>query len=257
MKANAKKKISKKANDEFVVMPVRDEVAAAAQAIFDRMINARHHDEILHRAYVAFPSSNYADTFARVILLDALYATRLMARSRMAAHIAERGDLRNWKGKKCLVDVIAKLPPPKTKAAPDAEREAVRKKDRTHKSFASKYAHIFVDEERYHILDDASVRMIAWHTGSTLKAAKTWTYEQFNSRAEAVREASNLAPGRSLDRYLWVAGMYYRHRAGGHVNAELVGAFNDRKSRQDLLLIEPVIPPARTRKAKRKGVDRS
>lgn len=236
--------------DHTIKVKVIDhDVVRAAQAIFARMPNAQQHDAILGKAKSAFAASDFADTLARVTLLDALYATKLMARSRMAEHIASLGDLNRWASDNCLVETIARLPPKHRWShegvVVESDVAGEREKQRCFKSFASKYAHIFVDDARFHILDDAAVRMIATHTSSTLTAARAWSYAEFNRRAEAVRIGSNLAADRSLDRYLWVTGMRYRHRAGGTANNELVSAFLDPSSRHDIALIDSVLPAMR------------
>ena len=220
--------------------PVCPDAAAAAARIFSRLRLGSQHDSILRRAAEAFPNSDYADTLARVVLLNELYGTNVYAVTRMAHHIAALGDLANWTGEACVVETIAELPPrPGDKA-------------RHFRSFAAKYAHFFVDQARYHILDDAAVTVLARHAHVTAAAAKRWSYRTFNEHAEQLRTQSGLGADRSLDRYLWIGGMRLRAlqpRTSDLINRELQGVFEAAASREDIDLIMSKLPsPVRGRR---------
>lgn len=212
-----------------------DGVAAnAASRIFERLPRAPRHDQILKQARIVFPNPTYEHVLARVVLVNQLYGTNLYAVHEMAAHISDLTS-QPYRADTDLVERIARPPA----------------LDRRYCSFASKYAHFFLDPEQFHILDDAALTVLARHARVSMKAAGEWSYGDFNRTAENLRIKSGLRPDRSLDRYLWIAGMHLRRqspRRAKMFNRELGTAFDDITNGPDLRLVTQAVPPPPARR---------
>lgn len=214
-----------------------DEVASyAAGASLVIAHNATFDRRFLERFSDIFSAKPWACSMTEVPWIEEGYESLKLSHlaNRMANHIVKRGDLKNWTSDACVVDTIAALEP----------LQGV--KSRHFRSFASKYAHIFIDPARYHILDDAAVRVLARHAGVTTAVAKGWNYREFNKLAEELRSVSGLGSNRSLDRYLWIAGMLLRDRKTRKsklTNQELQGVFLGAESQSDIEIIREKLPP--------------
>jgi len=141
----------------------------------------------------------------KVVAVNGLYGTNVLALSRMAAHIKE---------------VIADTNVPV--AGPElVERIAVLRNQnggstKRHHSFASKFAHFFIDPERFPIMDSYAVSMLKVHLGAEHCHQNAGTpYIAFLENLKTLRRLAGLeVTNRELDRYLWIAGAYrvYRKR---------------------------------------------
>lgn len=213
-------------------IPVDAAAVAAAVRIFERIPYAPEHDDILRRAGAAFSANSYPDVLARVILLNQLYGTRLLAVGPMAAHICSlRFSNIPEKG---WVDAIADLP----SADGSIQRRMV--------SFASKYAHFFIDPMCFHISDDAAREVLARHWRVAARAAHGWDFAAYNENVETLRVVSSLPADRTLDRYLWIAGMHLRSRRpknGEKINRNLAAAFAAPECAEDLRVLIGAVPP--------------
>jgi hypothetical protein len=79
-----------------------------------------------------------------------------------------------------------------------------------HLSFASKFAHFFIDMERFPIYDSYAVKMVAYHLGRHGQDRKTeYPYKAFIEDLHRLRNNARLScTARELDHYLWLAGLY-------------------------------------------------
>jgi hypothetical protein len=75
------------------------------------------------------------------------------------------------------------------------------------RSFAAKFAHFFIDSEKFPIYDSYAVRMVTYHLEGRAQGATP--YETFVSGFTQLRESLGFpVTARELDRYLWLAGQY-------------------------------------------------
>lgn len=129
-------------------------------------------------------------------------ATQIFALVAMASHIEDvLGNVQLEKAGPELVDKIADF---KHK---NKERECV--------SFASKFAHFFIDPDRFPMKDSYSTKMVEFHLGTqdcvqTEKQVLDESYAAFVRNIERLKEREGLdsVSYRRLDRYLWFAGKY-------------------------------------------------
>ncbi|WP_211233859.1 hypothetical protein [Thermacetogenium phaeum] len=75
----------------------------------------------------------------------------------------------------------------------------------TFRSFASKFAHFFIDPNQFPIYDSYAVKMLTYHLNG--KGREGLSYEQFAAGFSALKDALDFpVTTRELDRYLWLAG---------------------------------------------------
>jgi hypothetical protein len=157
----------------------------------------------------------------KVVAVNGLYGTNVYAITRMAKHVASvfsRADLGTAGAE--LVERLADLPP--------AERQ---KQKRHHYSFASKFAHFFVSEDRFPIMDSYALKMLKVHLGRGYSKNPAHPYAAFVGNFHEVQRLSGFAgSNRELDRYLWLAGEYaaWKKNPSARINSELADLFAQR-----------------------------
>lgn len=102
---------------------------------------------------------------------------------------------------------------------------------RRHHSFASKFAHYFIDPDRFPIYDQYTTRMVAYHLGPRNRVVDDeHRYREHVANFRRLRGLSGFkGRKRELDRYLWVSGQYrqWRDKPRTRINAELRDLFED------------------------------
>lgn len=125
--------------------------------------------------------------------INQLYGTNVYALVNLATHVSEVMETPD------RVDLVETL-----------ARVVVQDKERRHLSFASKFAHFFVDKDAYPIFDSYAVHGLRVHlSGTNLSTDTTPRYADFVAALNALTRLSGLScSGRELDRYLWLSGLY-------------------------------------------------
>ena len=110
-------------------------------------------------------------------------------------------------------------------------------------NFASKFAHFFINSERFPIYDSYAVRMIAYHLGRKGYVIDTLhPYVAYVINQDRIRERSGLHWGGSeLDRYLWLSGQYlaWMKNSKAPINTEIAKLFirPPENARTDLVVL--------------------
>ncbi len=145
----------------------------------------------------------------------AVHYTNVFAIARMAEHV--RGVIRDVStgvDPSEVVERIAALP-----------RTAEHKRYRRHYSFASKFAHFFIDAQRFPIYDHYAVAMVRRHLGrGGLVGDSDHAYKSFVANFGKLHTLTGFELTiRELDRYLWLAGQYreWTRRPTTAINSEL------------------------------------
>lgn len=140
----------------------------------------------------------------------------------MAAHTKsaiEKYDVSTAGGE--LVEEIAQLPP-----GPEGQ------KARRNHSFASKFAHFFIDSERFPVMDGYAIRMVKFHLGSeNYTESQEHPYCAFVQNLQNLKNRADLnVSNRDLDHYLWMAGelSVFHENPNAEINGELKQLFNTR-----------------------------
>jgi hypothetical protein len=174
-------------------------------------------DEALLAIKTGVPGFSPAATLAKVAAVNALYYTNVFALVRVAEHFSSvlaRSDLASAGPE--LVDALADVPQGGT------EKRKVRRL-----SLAAKFAHFFIDEDRFPIYDRYAVRMVAKHAGASV-ARLNGNYAVFTTAFNALAVGADIVTQRRrLDRYLWIQGQYEEWSDQGKASSgDLEAAFN-------------------------------
>jgi hypothetical protein len=169
-------------------------------------------DEALFRLRSCVPEWDEAACLLKSVAINSIYGTNVYATTRMAEHIASIFASRDGDAARRdeLVERLARLP--------DANN-----RPRNFISFASKFCHFFIDEEKFPIFDEAARQALKYHLGPKLYVEDhTKPYIAFRENLRRLREESRInCSDRQLDHYLWITGLYMRWLRGRQINGEL------------------------------------
>ncbi len=242
-------RIAKTPDDDLVVacdneMPIIEEppVASAAFPVSQSQIDAanRLHQRLstwaateqgFERLRNELPGFDLSAVLMKAAAINDLYSAHVYAISRMAVHIADVGpDLPNDPVEAVLT--IGRLPGGGSGG--------------THRSFASKFCHFFIDPDRFPIYDSYCEQMVRHHLGGKEAVRDSdEPYRAFKANIDRLQELSDIdASCRELDRYLWLAGQYRDWLKKGddaQTNTELRELFEDEATgvQADLELLVP------------------
>jgi len=222
--------------DERLAVPLLPTQIAAAERLHARSRQWKVSDGALHALAKRFPDFGDEAVVLKSVAINALYGTNIFAITRMAEHakgVIAKTDLASVGPE--LVERLAALP-----------KTASQKKPRLYFSFASKFAHFFIDAERFPILDNYAAKTLAFHLGDkNLVKRPGHPYLAFVENLLRLRAAASLTCStRELDHYLWVAGEYraWGGRPNAKINVEMRNLFQapstDDKANLRLLLAE-------------------
>jgi|SRR6266852_2048109 len=194
-----------------LMVPLSISQIEAANRLHQRLPQWQITDHALHALQVCFPDFGSEATLLKVVAVNQLYGTNVYAVIRMAQHVVDvMLDLKNIEDVE-LVEELATLT------------------GRKHLSFASKFAHFFIDMERFPIYDSFAVKMVAYHLGRQGKVTNTaHPYKAFVENINRLKERAHLScTSKEIDRYLWLAGLYqeWRTAAKPEINREIEELF--------------------------------
>ena len=181
-------------------LPLSQDQIEAAACLYTRFHGWDVSDKALRCLKDAIPGLEPEAVLLKVVAVNALYYTNVMAIARMAEHVSrivQRTGPDDFTV--ATVEEVARLP-----SAPG------QKYDRRFPSFASKFAHFFIDEERFPIYDYYAVKMVERHLGKgNRKVDRERPYAAYVENLDTLlRESGVKASMKQLDCYLWVAGQH-------------------------------------------------
>ena len=205
-----------------LAIPLTPDQIDAAQQLHARLGQWRAADDALRALAKQFPGFDSASTLLKVVTVNALYGTNVLAIIRMATHV--RGVLEKTNLEASgpeLVERLAGLPPAKGQ------------RPRRHHSFAAKFAHFFINEHRFPIMDSYAAQMLVAHLGrANIVQDPRHPYVAFSRNLGTLKALAALqVTNRELDRYLWLAGQYRawhkgrERRSPVQINVELARLF--------------------------------
>jgi hypothetical protein len=168
-----------------------------------------------------FPGFDADAVLLKASAINQLYATNVWAIGRMAKHVTQlMRDPESLPKDHLLVERLAALPKAEAKHS-----------ERNYLSFASKFAHFFIDENAFPIYDAYSAKMTAYHLGRrNLTIDRLHPYRSFVQNFQKVRSESRIScTTRELDSYLWLAGLYGVWKVRGEdakINADVYRLFS-------------------------------
>lgn len=209
--------------------PVRQSQIDAANRLLQHLPTWAASEQGFERLRDELPGFDLPAVLMKAAAVNDLYSTRVYAIWRMAAHISKVGpDLLEDPVE--TVQTIGRLP---------------RGGGGTHRSFASKYCHFFIDQDRFPIYDSYCEQMVRYHLGpEQTVSSSSERYAAFKANIDRLRELSGIdVTYRELDRYLWLGGQYRDWLKNGEeaqINSELRSLFEDpspeQKAELDMLV---------------------
>ena len=224
----------------------------AANRLHAELTQWRLADQALMALRERFPEFDSEATLLKAAAINSFYGTNVYSVTTVGTHVHDvlaGKDLRSAGPE--LVDEIACVPGGKR-----------------YVSFASKFAHFFIDAERFPIKDSVTDEMVELHLGkANLRRDTASPYTAFAESLKVLRELTGFAgSNRELDRYLWIRGQYRRWQRDGAagINREAVRLFAEPpdRCRRDLLALTspesfspppPMPPPAPSPSPSRPG----
>jgi len=174
-----------------------EEQINCARRIYDGIPQMKQADAALKKLREKMPGFSIEECLLKAGAINSLYGTQILAIVQMGRHIADIFTNPHKPVGVGLVESIAKLP-----GKPNFI------------SFASKFCHFFIDEEKYPLYDEATREAMKLHLGNKKYLAnEQHPYKAFYENFIRLRNLAGLQCGtRDLDYYLWITGMYMRWR---------------------------------------------
>jgi hypothetical protein len=177
---------------------VTEQKLAAAARLYDGLEGWRTMVEVLDDLRYAYPSNqDLKAVLLKASVLNQLYFTNVLAIHDMAKHICEVFRSPQAPTGPSLVQRIAEV--------------EFGGKPRRFVSFASKYAHFFVDPSQYAIVDSYAGWALAVHLGEPKTRSEEWNreYAVFSRKIDWLRTRDGITVSlRHLDQYLWLYGCW-------------------------------------------------
>lgn len=217
-----------------LAIPLKQSQLAAANQLYTKLRGWQQSEAALDSLKDHYPDFGGLATRVKAVAVNAMYGTNVFAIARLSERISRilvPTDLTQVGPN--LVERLAILP-----------SQDSRQQTRRFVSFASKFAHFFIDSERFPICDSYAAAMLKFHLrGTTCTQAGTPCYPEFVANFLTLRNTANLAcTTRELDRYLWLAGLYRHYLRGNEkINVEVRDLFGSalKKVRADLRRLLP------------------
>jgi hypothetical protein len=198
-----------------LAIPLGVEQIKAASRLYARTVRWQRADRALKLLRERFPDFGAEATLLKAIALDALYGTNIHGIAQVAEFMEQTlagTDLATAGAE--LVEALANVPISRMERRP-----------RHGHTFASRFAHFFIDSERFPILDHYANEMLSIHLGhgqilQDLKAP----YMAFIRNIERLETSAGVqVRRRSLDLYMLIAGQYraFQQGRGAEIDAEL------------------------------------
>jgi hypothetical protein len=181
---------------EQLKVPLSQKHIIAANHLHQRLEQWQLSDTALHRLQQSIPGFDPEACLLKALAVNQLYGTNVLAIVPMSRHVYRvlLGLDLTSQGIE-LVDKIAAF----THNGVETNRT----------SFAAKFCHFFIDEERFPIYDEAARRAMKLHLGG--RYLNDTTYATFCANLRLLRTAAGLQGNtRAVDRYLWIVGSYMR-----------------------------------------------
>jgi len=221
-----------------LAVPLTQAQIAAANRLREHLPNWELSDRALVALAQRMPGFSPKEALIKTATINALYGTNVFAVVRMAEHVA------------CVMACtnIASAGPELVERLTALPMTEMQKRPRRHMSFAAKFAHFFIDAERFPIMDSYAVWMVEYHLGPKNRIRGVSSpYAAFIENLSRLRAASGVtATSRELDCYLWLAGQYrqWRRNPKSQINAELASLFAHPtpEAREELRMLEAVLP---------------
>ncbi len=203
-----------KMGTESLSVPLHQSHIDAAERLYRRLPGYTAAEQAFEELQRALPGYSCEIVLVKAAAVDRLYSARVQGQAihHLAWHIAKVRSCR------CM-------PPVENPVAVVEEIIKAPGVEKNYRSFASKFAHFFIDPERFPIYDSFCRKQLARHLGRPMRQLKS--YCGFYQATCDLIERSGLSPSlREIDHYLWLAGTYHDFLAGQRkIGAEVIALF--------------------------------
>ncbi|MEX0749315.1 MAG: hypothetical protein WD359_00770 [Dehalococcoidia bacterium] len=211
-------------------VPLTSEQIHAATRIHDRLVSWKATDAALDELARSMPGFSLGECLVKASAINQLYGTNVYALGRMAEHIEQ------VLSEEQSVDLVERLATLNTNGKP-----------RRHLSFASKFAHFYIDKDRFPIFGGYAIERLRFHLSSVnLPTDNPPLFADYVAAHSALIALCRLGcTGRELDRYLWLGGLYraWSRNPNAPINVEVRTLFlksdEDGTLRHDLNELQP------------------
>lgn len=201
-------------------IPLLSSHLTAAKRLYARLPQWHATNRALEALGQCFPDFGIESALLKVAAVNQLYGTNVYAVVRMAERVCQvMAGYDVAYPDTTLVERIAALP-----------RVPGQLHERKHISFASKFAHFFIDTERFPIYDAYAVKMVEYHLGTDERVSDPQPppYRAFVQNLRQLKQRDQITcTSQELDAYLWLAGLYWEKRrsAKAQINTEVARLF--------------------------------
>lgn len=210
-----------------LAVPLQQSQVDAAMRLFKYLDNWNHVDNAVEMMRTHLPGLSTVEVLLKTVIVNSLFSTNVYAVQKMAAHISAT-----------LSDVdIDTVGPELVEQIALFQAKEVGNPRRCH-SFASKFAHCFVNQDRFLILDDFAEFAVRRHLGKQAQTGPENRYIAFSNNVDQLRLLARLnCSVADLDKYLWLVGAWHRwetrknksdaskKKAGAAISSEVIRLF--------------------------------
>ncbi len=193
------------------------EMVDAGDRLYRRLAEQCEGEAALVTLASRLPGFGRDEVLIKVVALNALAGPHVLSRRLAARHI-ERVMAKADPADPMIVDRLADIPQASGKPS-----------KRKQHGFASKFAHYFIDAERFPVMDVHAAKTLRFHLGGrSYVVDESSRYREFESNMRRLRGLSGHKGSRSaLGRYLWVAGQYidWSRSRKAKINRQLAAIF--------------------------------
>jgi hypothetical protein len=214
-----------------VQIPLTRAQVDLAGDLYERMETWCAVDDALENLGAHFPGFDYQSVLLKSAAINALYHVRVFGIERVAKHASDVLSLMSQReiqeaGPQLVVELSQ--PPPE-----------VGKEQKAYRSFASKFAHFFINRNRFYIFDKYVAIAMRRHLKTRSFPRIEQDYERFFTASKALKSScdGDTTPA-EMDRYLWLCGQYreWQKNNDTKLNAEVRELFNSLPDRRRLKL---------------------
>lgn len=175
-----------------LAVPLERKQVEAALELYQKCKRWQVTDEILDSLACSFPDFDFKSILLKAAAVNALYGTQVYAITEVAEHLCSVLRDTTILATHTLVEELAKV-------------KFARGSIRVFRSFASKFAHFFIDPEQFPIYDLYAVKMLTYHLNG--KSKESLSYGEFADSFLVLKNSLNFpVTTRELDRNLWLSG---------------------------------------------------
>ncbi|MCC5787988.1 MAG: hypothetical protein JJU33_14950 [Phycisphaerales bacterium] len=194
------------------------EMVEAGDRIYRRLPEQCEGEAALFHLAERCPGFGREEILVKVVSLNALAGPHVLSRAVAVRHL-QRVMAKADPADPMIVDRLADIPMASGKPS-----------KRKQHGFASKFAHYFIDAERFPVMDAHAAKMLRFHLGGrSYVVDESSRYREFESNSRRLRGLSgHKGSRRAMGRYLWVAGQYleWSRSPRAKINRQLAAIFN-------------------------------